>query len=156
MPPGTTPGIWHAVYGKEYQVLMCHVMLKSGAHWSGLPLHGLSITTDFSRGHKELMPWSAMGDHIETIHLKYLEGLACTTRLPFVESGRHTGIMIDWSDGYSRYPQEHKPLNLISLISGQFALLPNNFIVFKDDHFINDEAKENLKFYRRGETVYWG
>lgn len=102
------------------------------------------------------MPWAAMGNHIEAVQLNYLEGLACTTRLPFIESGRHTGIMIDWSDGYSRYPQEHKPLNLITLDSGQFALLPNNFVVFKDEHFVDDSTKENLKFYRRGETVYWG
>lgn len=121
-----------------------------------MPLHGLSTTADFSKGPNDLMPWAAMGEHIEAISLKYLEGLHCTTRRPFSSPGRHTGILIDWSDGYSRYPQEHKPLNLVSLESGQFALLPNNFVVFKDDHFVDDFAKENLKYYLRGEAVYWG
>jgi len=156
MPPGTTCGLWHGVYCRPDQTLMCHVMLESGAHWSGLPLQGLSTTVDFSKSHSELMPWAAMGEHLEVAAFKYLEGLYCMTRLPFVAPGRHTGLVIDWSDGYSRYPQEHKPLSLIALESGQFALLPNNFLVFKDEHFIHDAAKENLRFYRRGETVYWG
>jgi hypothetical protein len=34
-------------------------------------------------------------------------------------------------------------------------LLPNNFLLFKDKHFTESLAKENLKFYRRGETTYW-
>jgi hypothetical protein len=46
-------------------------------------------------------------------------------------------------------------LNLIELKNGQFALLPNNFVLYKDKHFTNEVAKENLKNYLRGETVYW-
>jgi len=101
------------------------------------------------------MPWTAMGDDIETFYAKYLEGLVCEVHAPFKGRGRHTGIMIDWSDGYSRYPQEHKPLNLISLESGQFALLPNNYATYSDGHFSKVSARENLKHYRRGEEVYW-
>jgi 3-deoxy-7-phosphoheptulonate synthase len=66
-----------------------------------------------------------------------------------------TGIIIDWADGYSRYPQEHKPLNLIQLDSGQFALLPNNYVIYSDKHFVDEKARENLKHYKRGENIYW-
>jgi hypothetical protein len=75
MPEGTTAGIWHGVYGRPFQLLLCHVMLKSGAHWSGLPLHAISTTTDFSIDHDELMPWKTMGDDMDVIQFKYLEGL---------------------------------------------------------------------------------
>lgn len=155
MPPGTTPGIWHAVYGREYQTLMCHVFLESGAHWSGLPIHALSTKQDFKFDRKLLMPWASMGDDMETFYSKYLEGLECSVHRPFEAKGRHTGIIVDWNDGYSRYPSEHKPLNLIEVENGQFALLPNNFVTYTDNHFTREEAKENLKHYKRGEVVYW-
>jgi hypothetical protein len=152
MPEGTTSGIWHGVYGREYQVLLCHVLIENGAHWSGLPLHALSTTKDFSLDHQALMPWKVMGEDMDVVHLHYLEGLKVETRSGI---GRHTGIVVDWKDGYSRYQQEHKPLNLVNLDSGQFSLSPNNYCVFSDAHFINDKSKENLKYFKRGEEVYW-
>lgn len=155
MPDGTTRGIWHAVHSRPGQLLMAHVLLESGAHWSGLPLHAMSTTGSFARAPEDLMPWYAMGDSIQATRLAYLEGLPCRSRLPFEERGRHTGIIIDWSDGFSRYPEEHKPLNLISLEGGQFALLPNNFLLFGDKHFTVDEAREMIRNYRRGTRVYW-
>ena len=178
MPAGTTPAIWHGVYARPYQTLYCHVLLESGAHWSGLPLHALSTTQDFSLAREQLMPWGSMGEETEAWHAHYLEGLKCSVRAPSTAGplpirievderevrvvylpqgvvGRHTGIIIDWSDGFSRYPQEHKPLNLVALDAGQFALLPNNHLTFEDAHFVEPKARENMKRYRRGETVYW-
>jgi hypothetical protein len=155
MPNGVTQAIWHAVYCREYQTLMAHILLESGAHWSGLPIQAISTTKDFSWEREQLMPWAAMGDCIESFYAKYLEGLECNVFKPIQSKGRHTGIIIDWTDGFSRYPSEHKPLNVIHLENGQFAFLPNNFIIYNDKHFTNEAAKENLKYYRRGETVYW-
>jgi hypothetical protein len=150
MPKGVTKGIWHGVYCREYQTLSCHVFLESGAHWSGLPLHALSVTEDFIHPPEFLMPWAGMGEEIETVYMPFLEGMEIPSHF-----ARHTGIIIDWKDGYSRYPQEHKPLNLIQMGSGQFALLPNNHLIYKEKHFVNEEAKRFLQFYRRGEDVYW-
>jgi hypothetical protein len=155
MPSGVTPAIWHAVYSREYQTLMCHVLLESGAHWSGLPLHAISTKNDFSLDGKSLMPWASMGEEVEAFYSKFLEGLSCNVHKPITVKGRHTGIIIDWKDGYSRYPSEHKPLSLIELENGQFALLPNNFVTYTDNHFTKQEAKGNLKYYKRGEVVYW-
>jgi hypothetical protein len=98
------------------------------------------------------MPWKVMGEEMDIIHMHYLEGLKVETR---AGKGRHMGIIIDWKDGYSRYQQEHKPLNLVNLDSGQFALQPNNYCKFSDSHFTKKEAEENLKYYRRGEDIYW-
>jgi hypothetical protein len=155
MPPGTTPAIWHGVYARPYQTLYCHVLLESGAHWSGLPLHALSTTQDFSLARENLMPWGSMGDETEAWHANYMEGLRCSVHAPFKGDGRHTGIIIDWTDGFSRYPAEHKPLSLVHLDTGQFALLPNNYLMFEDAHFVELKARENTKHYSRGETVYW-
>ena len=155
MPAGSTAGIWHAVYSREGQQLQCHVFLESGANWSGLPLHALSTTEDFSSAQEVVQPWGCMGKDIETWHSDYLEGLECKLIKPVAAEGRHTGIIIDWSDGFSRYPQEHKPLNLIQLNGGQFSLVPNNYATYSDKHFVEESAKEMMKFYRRGDKVYW-
>ncbi len=155
MPKGTTKAIWHAVYCREYQTLSCHVFLESGAHWSGLPLHAISSTNDFGLSYEELMPWGGMGEEIEAVCMPFLEGLKAEVIKPIKAKGRHTGIIIDWKDGYSRYPSEHKPLSLIHLESGQFALLPNNYVIYKEKHFVEEGSKENLKHYKRGEEIYW-
>jgi hypothetical protein len=96
-----------------------------------------------------------MGEKIEAVYFSYLEGLSCSTIRPLKEHARHTGIIIDWSDGYSRYPQEHKPLNLIELKSGQYSLLPNNFLFFNDQHFVDTSKRTETQGYRRGEEVFW-
>lgn len=155
MPNGLTKAIRHVIYCRQHQILLCHVFLESGAYWSGLPIHTMSTKEDFSILREHLMPWTSMGEHIEAFHSKYLEGLEREVFRPFVMDGRHTGIIIDWEDGYSRYPAEHKPLNLVELLNGQFALLPNNFILIKDKHFVENSQKNLLKFYRRGVKVYW-
>ena len=156
MPAGTTPGIWHAVYARPGQYLCCHVVLASGAHWSGLPLHALSSTTNFDPDVDDSsQPWGAMGEHIEAIRLDYLEGLTVNA-FRAQEDGIHTGIVIDWADGSSRYPAEHKPLSLITTFEGYFLLIPNNHFTVVDKHFVKPDAyKQQLKLYKRGEEVYW-
>lgn len=158
MPKGTTAGLWHGVHSREGQMLMCHVMLDTGAHWSGLPLHALS-TSDVYYTPAWVMPWFAMGEHILATSLPYLEGLKanpmCEPLRSTLLSGRHTGIVIDWADGYSRYPQEHKPLNLIAMNNGPFVLLPNNYATYTDKHFTDPTKQDHLQYYRRNDQVYW-
>lgn len=155
MPNGITKGIWWGIYSRPGQHILCHVMLESGANWSGLQLESISSSNDFSIKNVDLMPWAAMGNSLDIFHSNYLEGLSCKTIEPIKSGARHTGIIIDWVDGFSRYPQEHKPLSLLNLSSGQFGLYPNNFILYNDPHFTEESEKENLKFYRRSEKVSW-
>ena len=159
MPEGYTYALWHGIHSREGQIPMAHVLLESGAHWSGLPLHAMS---DFhgpesweEKPYLDLCPWAAMGPDIEAYGAKYLEGLEVEL-FRFGWKGRHTGIMIDWTNGFDRYPQEHKPLNLVSLDDGQFALQPNNYCRFRDDHLVNKNKFKETKNYRRGEDVWWG
>jgi len=156
MPQGITPGIWHGIFSRSNQILMCHVLLETGANWSGLPIHALSTTYDFSYSQEQLSPWGAMGEDIDTYNSNYLEGLECELITHQLKStGRHTGIIIDWKDGFSRYPQEHKPLNLLTLDNGQLGLFPNNYILYKDKHFTKNDQRDVIKHYKRGEITYW-
>lgn len=155
MPPGLTEGILHGVYARDGQKMLCHVLLKTGAHWSGIPLHQIKhkpITESLA----DAEPWSCMGTEITTTFFDYLEGLSGRTikdNLYF----RHTGIVIDWNNGFSRYPEEHKPLSLVALEQGNFGLLPNNYFKLLDKHFTEklEETNVILKKYKRGDKVYW-
>jgi hypothetical protein len=164
MTAGTTRGIWHGVYCRPGQIVMAHVLLETGAEWCGIHLHHLGARDDAFRVRGlndpaapcDLQPWGAMGDHVEAVHLEYLEGLsAMGSGVGPGFCGTHTGIVLDWSDGFSRYPQEHKPLNLIERSDGRYILYPNNFCRFLDKHFTGWAKDEQLKHYRRGERVYW-
>jgi len=100
--------------------------------------------------------YACMGEQITATLFPYLDGLVgkyTKDNLKF----RHTGIIIDWNDGFSRYPQEHKPLSLVALEQGNFGLLPNNYFKIYDKHFTQelDEVDVTLKKYKRGEVIYW-
>ena len=154
VPEGFTEGILHGVYAKTGQMMLTHVQLETGAHWSGIPLHGL--THKPVKDLKKVEPWGCMGEQITATLFPYLDGLVgkyMKDNLKF----RHTGIIIDWNDGFSRYPQEHKPLSLVALEQGNFGLLPNNYFKIYDKHFTQelDEVDVTLKKYKRGEVIYW-
>lgn len=154
MPAGRTRALLHGVYGREGQALLTHLILETGAHWSGVPLTGL-FQEGGERVHplSDSQPWGCMGDDISASELPYLEGLRVRPRfLP--SGGRHTGIIIDWDGAFSREPAEHKPLSLLALDDGGFALLPNNYFEISDPHFTKPDAGIK-RFYRRGETVWW-
>jgi hypothetical protein len=155
MPNGMTQGILHGVYGRTGQMLLTHVLLETGAHWSGLPLHQL-YHKKIEKELPSLQPWGCMGKEPVSVLMPYLEGVTGTT-LKDSLSFRHTGIVIDWNDGFSRYPQEHKPLSLIALEQGNFGLLPNNYFRVYDKHFTNEleNVDVSLKKYMRGQEVYW-
>ncbi len=159
MPHGYTFGLWHGIHSRDGQVPMAHVLLETGANWSGLPLQAMSCYYGPNEWEekevKDLCPWAAMGSDIEAWDAKYLEGMEVTC-FRSGWRGRHTGIIVDWSNGFDRYPQEHKPLNLISLYDGQFSLLPNNYCKFRDDHFIRDDLFHQTKNYVRGVKIWWG
>ena len=155
VPPGFTEGILHGIFCKSGQLMLTHVQLETGAHWSGLPLHALrhkKVSEELS----SIQPWGCMGSEITATHFPYLEGLKGKTLKENLKF-RHTGIVVDWNDGYSRYPQEHKPLSLIALEQGNFGLLPNNYFKIYDKHFTEDleELNVNLKKYVRNDIVYW-
>ena len=155
MPKGFTKGIMHSLYGRDGQEMLCHVMLETGAHWSGMPMRAIyhKATTDKV---DYLQPWGCMGTEMQAVFLDYLEGLTGKTLQDGLKF-RHTGILVDWKDGYSRYPSEHKPLSLLALEQGNFALLPNNYFRLFDKHFTQplEESNPILKNYKRGQVVYW-
>jgi hypothetical protein len=153
---GTTAGVLHGLFSRQGQIVMTHVLLETGAHWTGVPLHGIySVETpDSEVTPHSVQPWGAMGSEINCTKLNYLEGL----RVEIFKSGwrgRSTGIIVDWFDGFSRYPEQHKPLHLLEMDTGHYSLQPNNYLRWFDPSFIDQNRWRETKDYRRGEQVWW-
>lgn len=160
MDDGCTPGILHALHSRPGEKMYAHVLLETGAHWSRIPLSRIYWQNPLVEG-EDHEPWGGMGERMTIDLYPALEGLRGET-LDGAGHGfaghyfRHTGMVVDWLDGYSRYPQEHKPLSLLMMDNGAFGLLPNNFFILQDLHFTRhmDDKSPDLKNYRRGKYTY--
>lgn len=151
---GTTRALWHGIHSHPGQVVMCHLMLETGAQWSGMPLHGISDTETFCSA-DEACPWGAMGERLTVTLMPYLEGLEVACFHLDGVGGRHTGLVVDWVDGFAKVSAEHKPLNLIRLYDGPYTLLENNKCRFFDSHFVKSDADPHKVGYRRNRETYW-
>jgi hypothetical protein len=157
---GWTPAILHALHSRPGEFMYAHVLLETGAHWSRMPLSRIAWKLP-AQEPTDQEPWGGMGERMTIDLFPALEGLRGQTvngKDPESKNKyfRHTGMVIDWLDGYSRYPQEHKPLSLLMMDDGSFGLLPNNYFIVQDLHFTNhlDERSDDIKRYRRGEYTY--
>jgi len=152
---GYTQGIWHAVFAREGEVLLSHVLLETGAHWTGLPLHAIHHTPNpVSKKVGHLQPWGNMGTNIDVFMMKHLEGIEVEYFQHNIK-GVATGITIDWYDGFSRYPEQHKPLHLTALEDGNYYLLPNNYLRWYDPSFTDEKKWLECKNYRRGDQKWF-
>lgn len=154
-----TPGILHALHSRPGEKMYAHVLLETGAHWSRVPLSRIYWKKQYVEN-TEHEPWGGMGEQMTIDLFPALEGLRGETLGDDEHKGfyfRHTGMVVDWLDGYSRYPQEHKPLSLLQMDDGGFGLLPNNYFILQDLHFTRhmDDKSPDLKKYRRGEITYY-
>ena len=91
---------------------------------------------------------------MEVIHLPYLDGLQ-VKMVKGEAMGRSTGIVIDWSDGFSRHPEMHKPLHLLLMDSGLISLQPNNYLRWHDPSFVVKGTWEKTRSYRRGDALWY-
>lgn len=153
---GTTPAVLHGIFSRSGQIVMTHLLLETGAHWTGVPLHGIYSIEKPERKIKphEAQPWGAMGKNIDCSHFQYLEGL----RVEVFRSGwagRSTGLVVDWADGFNRHPEQHKPLHLLQMDTGHYTLQPNNYLRWFDPSFIDPNRWQETKNYVRGEEVWW-
>lgn len=152
---GLTQAIWHGVFGREGEVLLTHLLLETGAHWTGVPLHGIHHKENFIPKKSGIVqPWGNMGINVDVTNLNHLQGIDVSY---FKENlnGLSTGILIDWYDGFSKFPQQHKPLHLVAMEDGNYYLLPNNYLRWNDPSFTNEKLWEKCKNYKRGSEVWF-
>lgn len=155
LPSGYTEGIWHGVFAREGQILLSHILLETGAHWTGVPLHAIhhKINPEV-RKPGQIQPWGNMGTDIDVTYLKHLDGIEVEYFKENIK-GIGTGMVVDWYDGFTRYPEQHKPLHIIAMEDGNYYLLPNNYLRWFDPSFTVDSKWQECKNYKRGNQVWF-
>jgi hypothetical protein len=153
---GTTAAVLHGLCARPGQAILTHLILETGAHWTGVPIQGIYSKEEVPAPvHlRHIQAWGAMGEQINVCHFPYLEGLQVEV---FRKEwhGRSTGIIVDWDDGFTRHPDQHKCLHLLEMETGHYTLQPNNYLRWSDPSFVDENKWEHAKKYRRGDKVWW-
>jgi hypothetical protein len=157
---GMIPAVIHGISSTPSRSLGFHVLLENGARWSDLPLHALAHKQDAPElPLEELSLFDAFGYDLTVTEYEYLRELEVEAKL---RSGRkELGVYVlslDWiRNGWSDFPAQHKELHLIALDSGNFAVLPNYNLSWRDPSFV--EPATQMPHYRAQSTVWhseWG
>ena len=148
------------VFGASSQggrALGLHVMVESGVVYWPAPPHSLAWKPD-----APAMPlgvvqrWDCFGDVVTCTIFDHLEELECVVRCSDgeVRPGSYVMTFDWWGNGFSDTPDQHKCLHLLKLDGGQFALYPNNFVVWREPSFTSEEAVSQLAQLRGNRYVY--
>ena len=129
--------------------------LQSGAVFSRLPLwmfrHG--PTEDIHPFSSETVPWSCIGEKVCAVKHAYLKDYEVQVRLDSKEIlGRYLMTLDYFGGNFSEDPEQHKTHNIIELVDGTYAAVPNNYCRFLDSHYTLNGC--STKHYRRS-SIYW-
>lgn len=128
-----------------------NVHLESGALYWRLPIQALNHF-DWGRDMADcaLEPWGVIAKESQIIEIAYLKDYQ-----PKYPRGGVTGQYLftiePLQGGFAQIQDQSKALHFLALENGQFALLPNNYLEFRDAHFTNDKK---MPRYKRSEAYY--
>lgn len=152
-----------AVKGKPNEALAFTVHLENGALFSNLPLEALrrvdateSVTKVFDN--ETLQPYSCTEGPITLISYDYLKNYAGIAKVGGEEVEVRYMFTIDYEgQGLSDDPEQYKTHNLVKVLNNeQIAALPNNRILWFDNHFTKSapggwpNLKRNVRKYYAG------
>jgi hypothetical protein len=162
---GFTEGYIFGVKSMRARALLFHVMLKSGAHWRGLPIHSMwwyKPDADEKIEYydlENLQLWDCFTEKTQVIQWDYLLGHQCDC---FLRNKKVVGgeywCSVEWlKDGnpdtsFVSTSDQDKCAHLIKLDNGQIAALPTNRIAFKDAYFIGNKPNPGACGYRVSES----
>lgn len=131
-----------AVQSYPGRALAFHVMLQSGAHYRGVPIHAIALTRDAKeRDLQDCALWDCFTFRPIVHCYGYLREheAICYTRSGEVE-GRYL-FTVDWlpddsGPGFTHLPEQNKCAHVLALEDGNLAALPTNRIAWMDGFFI--------------------
>lgn len=142
-----------AIQSHPGRALAFHVMLKSGAHYRGVPIHAISTTPESSApslGDCQL--WDCFTFN-PTVHVyNYLRDHEAECLL---RSGRKSGrylFTVDWlpdfrGPGFTHLPDQNKCGHVMAMDDGSLACLPTNRIAWRDSYFIGQNPHPEAQKY---------
>lgn len=159
---GLEEGYAFGILSIRARALGFHVMLKSGAHFRGLPLHALLVKkTEDYRDLSDLQLWDCFSSRPVVTVFDYLRGHECKVWLRDKTQMRGTYLFtVDWlpdseeAPGLIYQPDQNKCGHVIALANGQLACQPTNRIAWLDGYFIGNDPKPHECGYVTNETAW--
>lgn len=133
--------------------LLFTVHLANGAVYSGLPITAIyasDSTNTTTTTLDMLQPWSCLEAPVSVIQYAHLKDYI--VEIPSINMKGIYQFTVDYhGEGLAQDPEQYKTHNIIMLENGNYAAMPNNMCVFKDDYFTEDlniNLKRTTKYYR--------
>lgn len=120
------------------------VVTNEGAMWARVPLHMLCWQEDAPViALEHLCWWDCFSDDFTVCAFDVLKGMACTLRdrVGTQRQGRYV-LTIDWEGKWAELPDQHKQHHLVRLSTGQFAMYPNNAVIWRDASWTRELAQK--------------
>lgn len=150
-----------AIQSYAGRALAFHAMLRSGAHYRGVPIHGLALTPDAPlRSLGDCQLWDCFSMRPVVTVFSYLRDheAICYTR-----GGEIDGVYlftVDWlpdsweRPGFTLSPEQNKCGHVLALDDGNLACLPTNRIAWKDGYFCGANPVPKTMGYRVQEEIF--
>jgi hypothetical protein len=157
---GVEQGYAFAIQSHPGRALAFHVMLKSGAHYRGVPIHALQLyPISKSRDLGDCQLWDCFTYNSVVHCYSYLRDHEAEC---YLRSGRVGGsylFTVDWlpdfrGPGFTHLPDQNKCGHVMALEDGNLACLPTNRIAWKDGYFIGARPTPALQNYKVQDEVY--
>lgn len=163
---GLEEGYAFAILSIRGRALQFHVMLKSGAHFRGLPLHALQTTpAEKTEGEYknlgDLQLWDCFSSRPVVTVFDYLRDHECKVWLRDRSQMRGEYLFtVDWlpdseeAPGLIYQPDQNKCGHVLALANGQIACQPTNRIAWMDSYFIGADPQPHKQGYETSDTVW--
>jgi hypothetical protein len=149
-----------AIQSYPGRALAFHVMLKSGAHYRGVPIHALVVNQsapEISLSDAQL--WDCFTFHPVVHCYQYLRDHEAICNL---RSGPVNGnylFTVDWlpdhnGPGFVHLPEQNKCGHVLVLETGNLCCLPTNRIAWRDGYFVGARPDPKSQGYAVQEEVY--
>lgn len=157
---GVEPGYAFAIQSYAGRALAFHVMLRSGAHYRGVPIHALHLRhMVVARPLGDCQFWDCFTFNPVVHVYNYLRDHEAEC---YLRSGHCSGtylFTVDWlpdfrGPGLTHLPDQNKCGHVMALSDGNLACLPTNRIAWKDGYYIGQRPDPNLRNYKVQSEVY--
>lgn len=158
---GTEEAYAFAIQSVPGRALAFHVMLKSGAHYRGVPIHALLTRPNGRRlCLEECELWDCFTFTPKVHVFSYLREHQCVCRTRRQELKGTYLFTVDWlpdsweKPGFVLNPEQNKCAHVVEAEGGALLALPTNRIQFIDGYFIGKKGSAREMGYMVQEETY--
>lgn len=149
-----------AIQSHPGRALAFHVMLKSGAHYRGVPIHALAAhqsAPEIPLSDAQLWDCFTYNPVVHCYsYLRDHEAICCLRSGPV---GGNYLFTVDWlpdfsGPGFTHLPEQNKCGHVLMLENGNLCCLPTNRIAWRDGFFVGSRPGPRSQGYAVQEEVY--